>query len=75
MKEHSIKKLVDAGLLVTISTDNRTVSNTNLVNEYNILRNTFNFSDDDFLRFNLNAIDAAFLSEEEKGELRRQLTE
>lgn len=75
MKEHSIKKLVDAGLLVTISTDNRTVSNTNLVNEYNILRDTFNFSDDDFLRFNLNAIDAAFLSDDEKEELRRQLTE
>ena len=63
MKEHSIKELVDNGLLVTISTDNRTVSNTNLSNEYKILHDTFNF----------NAIDAAFLSDEEKEELRRRL--
>ena len=73
MKEHSIKELVDNGLLVTISTDNRTVSNTNLSNEYKILHDTFNFDDEDFLRFNLNAIDAAFLSNEEKEELRRRL--
>ena len=73
MKEHSIKELVDNGLLVTISTDNRTVSNTNLSNEYKILHDTFNFDDEDFLKFNLNAIDAAFLSDEEKEELRRRL--
>lgn len=73
INEHSIKRLVDEGLLVTISTDNRTVSNTTLTNEYKILRDAFNFTDEDFLKFNLNAIDAAFLSDEEKEELRRRL--
>ena len=73
MKEHSIKKLVEEGLLVTISTDNRTVSNTTLTKEYAILQDTFNFTEEDFLRFNLNAIEAAFISEEEKEELRRRL--
>jgi adenosine deaminase len=75
MKEHSIKKLVDNNILVTISTDNRTVSNTNLDNEYKILSDTFGFNNDDFLKFNLNAIDAAFISEEEKEDLRRRLFE
>ena len=64
--DHPIRGLVDLGVNVTISTDNRTVSNTNLSNEYKILHDTFNFDDEDFLRFNLNAIDCAFLSDEEK---------
>ena len=75
MKEHSIKELVDKNILVTISTDNRTVSNTNLKHEYEVLSDTFGFNEDDFLKFNLNAIDAAFISEEEKEELRRRLVE
>ena len=73
INEHSIKRLVEEGLLVTISTDNRTVSNTTLTNEYKILRDAFNFTDEDFLKFNLNAIDASFLSDDEKEELRRRL--
>ena len=47
LKYHPIKKLVDAGVLVTINTDNRTVSNTNLDKEYDLLRKEFNFNDDD----------------------------
>ena len=73
INEHSIKRLVEEELLVTISTDNRTVSNTTLTNEYKILRDAFNFTDEDFLKFNLNAIDASFLSDDEKEELRRRL--
>ena len=73
LKYHPIKILVDAGVLVTINTDNRTVSNTNLDKEYDLLRKEFNFNDDDFLQFNLNAIDCAFLSGEEKENLRNLL--
>ena len=73
IKEHSIKELVDNNILVTISTDNRTVSNTNLRNEYSILHDAFNFTDKDFIQFNLNAIDAAFISEDEKMQLRSKL--
>lgn len=73
IKEHSIKELVDNNILVTISTDNRTVSNTNLRNEYSILHDAFNFTDEDFIQFNLNAIDAAFISEDEKIQLRSKL--
>ena len=75
IEEHSIKELVDKNILVTISTDNRTVSNTTLENEYKILSDAFNFDDDNFIKFNLNAIDAAFISEEEKEYLRRRLFE
>ena len=70
---HPIKKLVDLGVKVTINTDNRTVSDTNLRKEYQLLRETFHFSEEDFLRFNLNAIDASFLTEEEKEVLKEKL--
>lgn len=73
MSEHPIKKLVEAGVLVTINTDNRTVSNTNLENEYVLLRSEFGFTEEDFLKFNLNAINCAFIGEEEKELLRKQL--
>jgi len=73
MEIHPIKELINKGVLVTINTDNRTVSNTTLNKEYEALREAFNFSDEDFIRFNLNAISCAFISEEEKMKLRRLL--
>ena len=73
MDKHPIKALVDKGLLITINTDNRTVSNTNLNREYELLRDTFGFTDEDFLQFNMNAIEAAFISDDEKEELRKEL--
>lgn len=73
IESHPIKQLVDNGVLVTINTDNRTVSNTNLNKEYESLRKTFGFSDEDFLKFNLNAINCAFISEDEKRLLREEI--
>ena len=73
IESHPIKQLVDNGVLVTINTDNRTVSNTNLNKEYELLRKTFGFSDEDFLKFNLNAINCAFIGEEEKRLLREEI--
>ena len=59
--------------MITINTDNRTVSNTNLNREYELLKDTFGFTDEDFLQFNMNAIEAAFISDDEKEELRKEL--
>ncbi len=71
--EHPIKKLDEAGVLVTISTDNRTVSDTSLENEYRLVKENLNISDEDLVRYNLNAIDAAFISDNEKDELKKML--
>lgn len=73
IEKHPIKKIVDAGVCVCISTDNRTVSETSLEHEYELLNKAFNFTEADFLKFNLNAIEAAFISEDEKQELRNRL--
>lgn len=64
--EHPIKKLYDNEILVTISTDNNTVSNISLSNEYNRLSETFEFTNKDFLQMNINAVLASFLSTQEK---------
>lgn len=73
MEEHPIKKLHEFGVKITINTDNRTVSHTSLEQEYQLLKETFDFGDQDFLQFNLNAIDGAFLSQIEKDELKAKL--
>ncbi len=72
---HPIKILDDVGCMITVSTDNRTVSEITLESEYNALMETFGYTNADMFRFNMNAIEAAFLSEEEKQELRDMLRE
>jgi len=73
LSEHPIRRLLDQGVIVTINTDNRTVSDTTLEREYQLLRTTHGFTDEDFLRCNLNAALAAFISPEEKVSLCKQL--
>lgn len=70
-KNHPIKKLYDLGVKITVNTDNNTVSNIDLTGEYEKLLLTFNFTEKDFLNFNMNAIDSAFLTNEEKEELKK----
>lgn len=73
IKDHPIKKLYDENISITISTDNRTVSNTTLNDTYKILQNTFNFTKEDFIKMNQNAIKAAFISDKEKELLLKEL--
>lgn len=70
--ELPIKKFLENNVLVTINTDDMTVSNTNLKNEYKILKE-MGLSDKELLQIANNSIDAAFLTEKEKDELRKYL--
>lgn len=65
--------LYDLGAKITINTDNRTVSATNLTKEYCLFAQHFGTSKDDFYRFNQNAIRASFTTEAEKEKLLKQL--
>ena len=69
LSNHPIKELYDMGLLVTINTDNRTVSNTNLTKSYQDLQEVFSFTKQDFLKMNENALQSAFLNQDEIEEL------
>lgn len=70
---HPVYNLYKSGLNITINTDNRTVSNTTLQKEYMLLINNFDFSYNDLVEMNKNAIKAAFLSDSEKIELLEEL--
>lgn len=63
---HPIVELYKSGVKTTINTDNMTVSNTTLENEYiNLLENT-ELEYEDLVKMNMNSINAAFITEEEK---------
>lgn len=66
MKSHPIKKIIDSGIKVSINTDNRTVSNTTLTKEYELLINEVGLSELDIIKTNIDAISYSFLSLEDK---------
>ena len=71
-KEHSIKKMYDNNLNITVNTDNRTVSNITLTEEYEKLVNAFNFDLNDLKNMNVNAIKASFMNTSEKEILKKK---
>lgn len=72
---HPIFELYNNGINTTINTDNMTVSNTTLENEYNKLLETGKVTIEDLVAMNLNSINAAFISDEEKIELKNRYLE
>ncbi|HEN0480337.1 TPA: adenosine deaminase [Streptococcus agalactiae] len=69
------QELYDAGGKITINTDNRTVSDTNLTKEYSLFVTYFGTKIEDFLVFNQNAVKASFTSDSEKDILLHKLQE
>lgn len=67
--KHPISFLFHLGVLVHINTDNRTVSNITLSEEYEKLFKTFSFTREDFIKMNEDAISYCFLPIEEKQKL------
>ncbi len=66
IEEFPYPQLYQAEANITINTDNRTVSDTNLTKEYGLFVQHFGTTVDDFYRFNRNAIEASFASSTEK---------
>jgi adenosine deaminase len=73
LRTHALDKLYRSGLSVSISTDARTITDITLEQEYEKIRREFGWTDQDFLRCNLMALEAAFIPEEIKKQLARQL--
>lgn len=65
-KKHPINDLYYFGIQISINTDNSTVSNISLSEEYLKLHTTFNFTKNDFNKINVMALNHAFISEQEK---------
>lgn len=73
IEEYPYQAFYDKGVRMTINTDNRTVSNTNLTKEYQLFATQFGTSPADFLRFNEYALEASFTSVDEKVNLLEKL--
>lgn len=73
--DHTANQLYDAGVSVSINTDARTISDTSLTNEYNLLSREFGWKKAHFLRCNLEALRHSFIGGERKQALANRLVE
>ncbi|MCR3955481.1 MAG: adenosine deaminase [Gudongella sp.] len=73
--DHPIRKYLEDGVVVTANTDNMTVSNTDLNQEYEKLVSEVGFSLEDLGRVILNGLEVSFASDEDKEHLRKLFNE
>ena len=64
--EHPIRKLYEAGVIITVNTDNMTISDTTLVKEYEKLVKYYRITREELIECNVNSINASFMPEENK---------
>lgn len=69
LKDHPIRLLFDAGVKITLSSDDPTFFCANIVDEYNLLRERFGFTDQELLQIARNGFEEAFLEENERKKL------
>lgn len=73
--DYPLKTYLNSGIKATINTDNRTVSDTNYEREINFLEKYTPLTLEEIKLANINAVEGAFISEEEKKELIKKLEE
>ena len=66
---HPLRRLWDAGLLITLGSDDPPMFGTDLNHEYQLLVSEFGFSQAELEQVSLNGIRASFLNEDEKRQL------
>lgn len=72
-KEYPLREFLDAHLLVTINTDNRTISGTSLTRELEFVQKTYGVSDEEILTCMKNAVAVSFADEETKERLHQNI--
>jgi len=66
---HPVRRLFDAGALITLNTDDPEMFQTTLVHEYQIAQDVFGFTDDELRQVARNSFTASWLPEERKKKL------
>ncbi|MBO0452625.1 adenosine deaminase [Candidatus Enterococcus murrayae] len=73
-KEYPVKEFLENGLPISFNTDNRTVSNTTLTNNFlQVAQNCYSLSEKEVLKQVKTAIDYLFVDEENKQALQKKL--
>ena len=70
LSEHPVLSYLRRGLLVTVNTDNMTVSDTTIEREFRLLKEELGMTPEERRQLLLNAADAAFLTAEERWRLK-----
>ncbi|MBL4811193.1 MAG: adenosine deaminase [Rhodobacteraceae bacterium] len=70
---HPIAHLRDAGVKITVSTDDPPFFHTTMTHEFNQLEKVFGWGEEDFAALNQTALDAAFCDDKTRGELQKRL--
>ena len=73
LKDHPFRQYLDAGVRVTLNTDNRTVSDTDLTREFALAARTFGLTPYQVKRIIVNGFKSAFLPYAEKARLLRRV--
>ena len=66
LEDHPVKQMFDAGVMVTLNSDDPAMFGTTLAREYQIAQDVFGFSDDHLREISRNAFEASFLDTEAK---------
>ena len=73
MSDHSIDRLFHQGVSLSINTDGRALSNVTLNDEYQTLEQVFDWKKNHLLKCNLEAVEHAFTTEEQKESLHARI--
>jgi len=68
VKQHPLRRLFDAGVLVTLNTDDPDMFRTSLAQEYQLAQDVFGFNEAELRRLAENSFRSSFLPEEKKRE-------
>jgi adenosine deaminase len=69
LAHHPVRRFYQEGLLVTINSDDPTMFNSTLTNEYQLLHDRLDFRLNDLRQLTINAAHASFLASEEKNRI------
>jgi len=72
VKDHPIKQYYEQGLMVTVNSDDPTMFNTSITQEYFILVHELDFTLNDIKCLIMNGIEASFMSNENKDAMKEQ---
>lgn len=75
IEEYPVMKLINAGVRVTINTDNMTVSSTTLEEEFNLIKDTFLLSDENVQKLLVNSAKSVFDNQDCGKDIKSQLTD
>ncbi len=70
-RDYPMREFLDAGLLVTINTDNRTVSNTSITSEIEHVQQSYGITDEEIIQMQRNAAKVAFVDEDVKEKMQK----